>query len=164
MVCVFNNDCIDVRKIQTGLDNGCANKNIGFLCIKLCPNFFHFASIPLCMDNSDSCVWKTLLQSSCHFKDIRNLVMEIENLSSTIKLFLDNLFNQFLVLLGNIGLNRPTIHRCFCQIRQSTDSKQRPLPCTRNRSRSQSQTVDILCLFFNFLFMCNPEFLFLIDN
>ena len=90
--------------------------------------------------------------------------MKIENLSLTVKLLLDDFLDQFLVLLSNIGLNRPTVNGGFGQIRKRTYTEKRHLPCPWNRSRRQSQTVDIFRFFFDFFLVRNTELLFLIDN
>ena len=122
MISVFDDDRIDIRNIKTGFNDGGADQYLYIVLIELIHDIFNLILRHSGMDDCDFRSLEFFLKSLCDSIDCRDFIVEIINLSMSIELFSDNLIDQFVVLLCNIGFDRHTIDRSLREKRHASDT------------------------------------------
>ena len=71
------------------------------------------------------------------------LLAKVEYLTSSAKLLTHRLDDKHIVILGNIGLHRESVARCFVEHRDIPYTAHRHIERTRNRRSSEREHINV---------------------
>ena len=161
---IMDDHGIYIGNIQPCFNDRSRNQYINITIYKRIHDILKFSLAHLSMCKIHPRIRHKFRYAQGNIRNIRNTVIDIIDLSAPAQFSVDRLPDCLLIILHNIGLNRHSVHRRFLKDTHITNSNEAHMQSTRNRRCCQSQHIYILFQLLDFLFMRNPETLFLIDD
>ncbi len=160
----MNDHGIDIRDIQTCLNNCCCHQHINLTAYKLEHDLLQFMLFHLPMRKCNDCLWHKARYLIGDLLNVVDAIVHIINLSLSGQLTHDRLAYHLLIVLHNIRLDRLAFSRRFLQDAHVPDSHKAHVQRPRNRCRRQRQHIYILFDLFDLLLVAHAESLLLVDD
>ena len=164
LVGIVNDHGIDIRDIQTGLNDGRRYQYIDLFADETQHDIFQFTLLHLSVRISHTCFRHQLRHHGRHILDVIYPVIDIVHLAAAVQLSLHGFAYHFFIKFADIGLDRLSVERRFFQKAHITYAYETHMQGTRDRRRRQGQYIHIAAQLLDLFLMRHTEALFLIDD
>jgi len=161
---IIDDDCVDIRHINSIFNDACGNQYIIFIVGKTEDDFLQFGRFHLTMADSDASIRHFAMDKRLYFINILNAVIDKEYLSIATHLKINGFADDIRIKALDFCLHRIAVRRRSCYIAQVACTHERKLQSARDRSCCHCKRVDISLHLSEFLLDCHTELLFLIDD
>ena len=164
MVCIIDNNGVDIGNIQPRFDNRSCYQYIVIAFNKIEHHPLQFCSfhLPVCDCNTD--VGHNAMDHSGDFHYVLHARVDKKDLSAPRDFVLNSITYHLFVERVNLCLNRETVWRSSVDNREIAGPHQRKLKGPGNRGGCECQCIYIHPELFDSLFGRNAELLLFIDN
>src|SRR5512133_32263 len=164
MMCIVNEDCVGIRDIETGFDNGSGNQHIIISLYEIEHYVFDLFAFHLAVNNCNPDVGTDPAQMIADLLYVLNPVMHKEYLAIPGDLIFYAFLDDLLIVAIKLRNNGHPVRR------RSVDDRQ--IPCTHKRELespwdwgcSQGESIHIGFQVLELFLYRHSEMLFLIDN
>ncbi len=164
VLCINDDDGIDVGHINPRLDDGGGNQQILLMIHKVCNHALQFFRIHLTMAHSNAYAGDLPLYQCLQLINILNTVVHDKDLSVAAYLKVYRIADDLHIKGMYLRLHRITVRGRGANSREIPRPHQRELQCTRDGSCRHGERIHVYLQLFQLFLHGDTEFLLLVDD
>src|SRR5579875_4161037 len=156
-------DSVGVGNIQPRFHYRRADQDVDAVVDKVVHHDFQLPFLHLPVSDRDLSLGHQRAQMTRHVFDVLDPVMDEEHLTAAVEFAQDDLADEAIVEIGDVGMNRLAVHRRGLDDGQVANPQHRHVQGARNRRAGHRQHVNQLAEFLDLLLVGDAEAMFFVD-